>query len=136
MTSTTARRFADTNVFPYEYPLPTPRPTDMPIMLWKTGAKRSKFEPFSSTKVIGDMCCVFEERSQRLERITAILLLGCALCSARAQTIPYAAPRFSDGDRLQKVQAVLPDVDRAFYELAENEKLPGLVYGVVLDGKL
>ncbi|MES2125800.1 MAG: serine hydrolase domain-containing protein [Pseudomonadota bacterium] len=38
--------------------------------------------------------------------------------------------------RLGRVQATLPEIDRMYAELAAKEHLPGLIYGVVLDGKL
>jgi len=39
-------------------------------------------------------------------------------------------------DRAQRVAAVLPEIDKMYTDLAAQEHLPGLVYGVVLDGKL
>lgn len=38
--------------------------------------------------------------------------------------------------RAERVAAVLPEIDKMYTELAAKEHLPGLVYGVVLDGKL
>lgn len=55
---------------------------------------------------------------------------------AQSSPIAYATPAFTDGERLARVQAVLPAVDKMYTELAEKEHLPGLVYGVMLDGKL
>ena len=40
------------------------------------------------------------------------------------------------GSRAERVAALLPEIDRMYTELAAKEHLPGLVYGVVLDGKL
>jgi CubicO group peptidase (beta-lactamase class C family) len=56
--------------------------------------------------------------------------------AARGESLKYAKPEFRDRDRKQKVEAVLPEVDRLFGDFAESEHLPGLVYGVVLDGEL
>ncbi len=39
-------------------------------------------------------------------------------------------------DASARVQALLPGIDKMYAELAEKEHLPGLVYGVVVDGKL
>lgn len=39
-------------------------------------------------------------------------------------------------DRAQRVAALLPEIDKMYADLAVQEHLPGLVYGVVLDGKL
>lgn len=47
-----------------------------------------------------------------------------------------AAPAFTDPGRAARVQALLPEVDKVYTELAAKEHLPGLVYGVVMDGKL
>jgi CubicO group peptidase (beta-lactamase class C family) len=38
--------------------------------------------------------------------------------------------------RPERVTALLPEIDRMYAALASREHLPGLVYGVVLDGKL
>jgi CubicO group peptidase (beta-lactamase class C family) len=38
--------------------------------------------------------------------------------------------------RAERVAALLPDIDKMYADLAGKEHLPGLVYGVVLDGKL
>ena len=62
---------------------------------------------------------------------TALLLLAVSatpLSCAHAQTI---AP-----DRATRVAAVLPELDKMYTELAAAQHLPGLVVGVVLDGKL
>ncbi|MES2321151.1 MAG: serine hydrolase domain-containing protein [Pseudomonadota bacterium] len=56
----------------------------------------------------------------------AALLLLCLL----------AAPAGAEPGRLERVQAVLPEIDKMYADLAEKEHLPGLAYGVVLDGKL
>lgn len=38
--------------------------------------------------------------------------------------------------RSERVAALLPEIDKMYADLASKEHLPGLVYGVVLDGKL
>ncbi|MEW7847544.1 serine hydrolase domain-containing protein [Massilia aurea] len=38
--------------------------------------------------------------------------------------------------RVDRVAALLPELDRMYADLASSEHLPGLVYGVILDGKL
>jgi CubicO group peptidase (beta-lactamase class C family) len=65
-----------------------------------------------------------------------LLLLSYLVTTANAQTIPYAPPKFAGSDRLENLQAVFPEVDRVFRDLAEEKKLPGLVYGIIFDGKL
>lgn len=71
-----------------------------------------------------------------LLRALVLLLTAWGPCFSNAQTIRYAPPHFPDTNRLEKVKALFPEVDQVFRELAEKEKFPGLVYGVVLDGKL
>lgn len=44
--------------------------------------------------------------------------------------------RFTAADRAENVKATAPVVERMFKEFAERQHLPGLAYGVVLDGKL
>lgn len=39
-------------------------------------------------------------------------------------------------DAAAQVQALLPGIDKMYADLAQKEHLPGLVYGVVVDGKL
>jgi CubicO group peptidase (beta-lactamase class C family) len=63
---------------------------------------------------------------------------GLAPLSAQAQTPSqvYAPAEFKDADRLQKVMALIPEVDKLYADLAKTEHLPGLSYGIVMDGKL
>jgi CubicO group peptidase (beta-lactamase class C family) len=66
-----------------------------------------------------------------IHRNAALLLIAVSatlFSSARAQT--------TEPDRAKRVAAVLPELDKMYTELAAAEHLPGLVVGVVLDGKL
>lgn len=63
--------------------------------------------------------------------VTSVLSLP-----AQATAVRHAPPTFVDPQRRQQVDAVLPEIDRLFAGLAEKQHLPGLVYGVVLDGQL
>ena len=56
--------------------------------------------------------------------------------AVRAKTLSYAEPRFTDPKRLEKIKGVLPELDQWFRDFATTEHLPGLVYGVVVDGNL
>jgi CubicO group peptidase (beta-lactamase class C family) len=62
--------------------------------------------------------------------------LGSSLLPAQTATGRYAPPGFTEPQRRQQVEAVLPEIDRRFRELAAEKHLPGLVYGIVLDGGL
>lgn len=67
-----------------------------------------------------------------------VVLAGVAVAPAQAQA-PAQAPAPAQpqaASRAERVAALLPDIDRMYTELAAKEHLPGLVYGVVLDGKL
>ncbi|MBK8098745.1 MAG: beta-lactamase family protein [Planctomycetes bacterium] len=71
--------------------------------------------------------------------IRPVLVVGVALLAAAGAQQPtprYAPPAFTDPQRRQQVQAVLPEIDQLFDDLAQKQHLPGLVYGVVLDGEL
>ena len=68
-------------------------------------------------------------------RLLAALLLA-ALVSSLAHAEDYAPAAFTDATRQQKVEALLPEIDQIYAELAAERHLPGLVYGIVLDGRL
>ncbi len=48
----------------------------------------------------------------------------------------YRAPGFSDPNRIEKIRAVFPLIDRLFQEHASRNHFPGLSYGIVVDGQL
>src|SRR5947207_2545335 len=43
---------------------------------------------------------------------------------------------FNDPDRLKKLQAAFPDIDRLFRDFATRTHVPGIAYGIVVDGQL
>lgn len=57
---------------------------------------------------------------------SAVLMMCMVSCGAQAATELAGA----------RVQELLPGIDKMYAELAQKEHLPGLVYGVVMDGKL
>lgn len=62
-------------------------------------------------------------------------LLNLFFCaSILAQT--YKPPVFNDPDRLKKIEAIYPVIDKIYKEYAGQNHFPGLVYGIVVDGKL
>ena len=65
--------------------------------------------------------------------ITLLTLLSCSL-SLPAQN--YQPPAFTDANRLQKITATFPVIDQLYKDYAEKNHFPGLVYGIVVDGKL
>ena len=48
----------------------------------------------------------------------------------------YPPARFTDPQRLPKLQSALPAIDRLFRVYAAEQKIPGMVWGVVIDGRL
>ncbi len=48
----------------------------------------------------------------------------------------YPPPRFTDPQRVQKLESALPEIDQIFRRYAAEKKIPGMVWGVVIDGRL
>ncbi|MEO7790210.1 MAG: serine hydrolase domain-containing protein [Vicinamibacterales bacterium] len=48
----------------------------------------------------------------------------------------YPPPRFTDPARVAKLQSAMPEIDRLFRAYATDKKIPGLIWGVVIDGKV
>ncbi|HAM72703.1 MAG TPA: serine hydrolase, partial [Verrucomicrobiales bacterium] len=74
-----------------------------------------------------------------LSRTTLLLLLLLLVAAPRARAAEapaFAQPAFADPDRRKGAEAVLPEIDTVFADLARKEHLPGLVYGVVMEGRL
>jgi len=74
---------------------------------------------------------------------TKLIAIICGIVlsvSVTAQTnnpnAGYQPPAFTDADRLKKVEALFPIVDKIYKEYAEKNHFPGYAYGIVLDGKL
>jgi CubicO group peptidase (beta-lactamase class C family) len=48
----------------------------------------------------------------------------------------YPPARFTDPRRVQKLESALPETDQIFRRFAADKKIPGMVWGVVIDGRL
>ncbi len=48
----------------------------------------------------------------------------------------YPPPRFTDPERVRKLESAFPEVDQIFRRYASERKIPGMVWGVVIDGRL
>jgi CubicO group peptidase (beta-lactamase class C family) len=48
----------------------------------------------------------------------------------------YPPPRFTDPARVKKLESAMPDVDRIFRRYVAERKIPGMGWGVVIDGRL
>jgi CubicO group peptidase (beta-lactamase class C family) len=67
-------------------------------------------------------------------RLLFSLLLAGIIVAPAADRYPEA--RFTDPDRRQKLETAFPELDRIFEQYAERLHIPGMVWGVVIDGKL
>ena len=48
----------------------------------------------------------------------------------------YPPARFTDPQRVQKLESAMPEVDALFRRYATEEKIPGMVWGIVIDGRV
>lgn len=48
----------------------------------------------------------------------------------------YPPARFTDPQRVHKLESSLPDIDQIFRRFAVDKKIPGMVWGIVIDGRL
>lgn len=60
------------------------------------------------------------------------VLFGVLLTATDA----YPPPRFADPDRVAKLQSAMPEIDRLFRAYATKTQIPGMIWGVVIDGQL
>jgi CubicO group peptidase (beta-lactamase class C family) len=67
-------------------------------------------------------------------RLTVFLAL--LTTATLAASDGYPPPRFSDPDRVTRLQSAMPEIDQIFRAYATDAKIPGLVWGVVIDGRV
>ena len=48
----------------------------------------------------------------------------------------YPTPRFTDPGRVAKLQSATPEIDRLFRAYATDKKIPGMIWGLVIDGQV
>ncbi len=65
--------------------------------------------------------------------ITLCLLLSPGLTFAAAA---YPPARFTDPDRIAKIESAFPEIDKLFGAYAADKRIPGIVWGIVIDGQL
>ncbi len=68
----------------------------------------------------------------RFFRLSAGLLIAALLFGGDL----YPPARFSDPRRIQKLESAIPEVDEIFNRFAAEHRIPGMVWGVVIDAKL
>jgi CubicO group peptidase (beta-lactamase class C family) len=67
-------------------------------------------------------------------RTVAICALLTSVTLAASDT--YPPPRFADPDRVRKLELAMPEIDRVFRAYATDKKIPGMIWGVVIDDQL
>ncbi len=70
----------------------------------------------------------------------SIALIAVAAHGAFAQQAiydrSYQSARFDDPERITRITAALPEIDRIYRNWAEKNHIPGFAYGLVVDGRL
>ena len=64
------------------------------------------------------------------------ILAACLVSVTLAASDAYPPPRFTDPDRVKKLESAMPEIDRIFAAYATERKIPGMIWGVVIDGRL
>jgi CubicO group peptidase (beta-lactamase class C family) len=76
--------------------------------------------------------------------VAATMLVGgltmlTPMRAARAQgarSASTAPGQFADPERVAKLRAAFPDVDRLMRDFAERARVPGIAYGIIIDGRI
>ena len=64
------------------------------------------------------------------------LLVSVLMAATLAASDAYPPPRFADPDRVAKLQSAMPEIDRLFRAYATARMIPGMIWGVVIDGQV
>jgi CubicO group peptidase (beta-lactamase class C family) len=72
----------------------------------------------------------------RLRTFALIAVAGCASSDAAPGPGDYSPARFTDPGRVDKLRSALPAIDSLFSAFAKANHVPGIAYGVIIDGKL
>ena len=67
--------------------------------------------------------------------LAAVAPVAMQAQSARSSSIAPPA-RFADRDRLAKLSAAFPEVDRLMRDFAERSRVPGIAYAIIVDGRI
>jgi CubicO group peptidase (beta-lactamase class C family) len=68
--------------------------------------------------------------------LRATVALALLASPALAGGDEHPPPRFTDPERVAKLESALPEIDRLFRDYAADQKIPGMVWGLVIDGRL
>jgi CubicO group peptidase (beta-lactamase class C family) len=66
----------------------------------------------------------------------AATLAATAIAATAIAGNVYPPARFTDPGRVQKIEAAFPQIDEIFRAYADQEKIPGMVWGIVVDQRL
>ena len=64
------------------------------------------------------------------------LVFGLLTVLALSAGESFPPPRFTDPQRVPKLQTAFGDIDELFRQYASERKIPGMVWGIVIDGQL
>ncbi len=65
-----------------------------------------------------------------------ILMCCCAMPMLSTAQQRYNTPVFTDADRLKRMEALFPAIEKMYQAYAEKNHFPGYTFGIMLDGKL
>jgi CubicO group peptidase (beta-lactamase class C family) len=71
--------------------------------------------------------------------ILCAVLIGVAGLGSQELPRPVGRvppPEFTDPQRVAKLESAFPEIDHLFREFAERSRVPGIAYGIVIDGRL
>jgi CubicO group peptidase (beta-lactamase class C family) len=66
----------------------------------------------------------------------AVLVPTAAGAQARSTSSAAPPARFEDPQRLGKLSSAFPEIDRLMSGFAERSRVPGIAYGIIVDGRL
>ncbi len=77
-------------------------------------------------------------RLLRVALLTAVGLPAAVVAQGRPDALSSVAPpaRFTDAERLAKLRSAYPRIDSLVQRFAEQRRVPGWAYGIVVDGRL
>ena len=74
--------------------------------------------------------------------IAVVIVFVCVEINAQKKIAPvnfdtaYHPAVFADANRMDKIKKTFPVIDKIFKDYADQNHLPGVAYGLVVDGKL
>ena len=78
---------------------------------------------------------MYQRRKQFLAAPLALLYLAVGSATATAAD-RYPPPRFVATDRVARLEQAFPAIDEIFRNYATDKQIPGMVWGIVIDGRL